>query len=147
VQEILTKLADGNNLQCNGGDILFQEFCDAICKWRESTTTSPSGRHLGHYKILLRLEVAGEKDNGVNVSIMILEVYHKILMTALTLGLGLTRWKNISTCMIEKKPGVTKIDKMHVIHLFEADYNLVLKILWARQAVWNAHQKRALNGG
>jgi hypothetical protein len=34
-----------------------------------------------------------------------------------------------------------------VIHLFEADYNLLLKILWARRLVWNAHDAGKLNDG
>ena len=32
-------------------------------KWRESTSTSPSGRHLGHYKALLRAELEEENED------------------------------------------------------------------------------------
>ncbi len=41
--------------------------------------------------------------------------------------------------MIEKIPGCPRIDKLRVIHLYEADYNLGLRIYWSRKAVWNAH--------
>jgi hypothetical protein len=34
----------------------FESFTSAIKKWRESTSTSPSGRHLGHYKSLIAID-------------------------------------------------------------------------------------------
>jgi hypothetical protein len=34
----------------------FESFTSAIKKWRESTSTSPSGRHLGHYKSLIVID-------------------------------------------------------------------------------------------
>jgi Reverse transcriptase (RNA-dependent DNA polymerase) len=63
------------------------------------------------------------------------------------LGQTLDRWCQISTCMIEKKPGVIRIDKLRVIHLYEADYNLLLKIMWARRSVWHMVDKKAINNG
>lgn len=30
-----------------------QEFCNKLSVWSERTTTSPSGMHLGHYKVLI----------------------------------------------------------------------------------------------
>jgi hypothetical protein len=38
--------------------------------------------------------------------------------------------------MIEKDPGNTQIERLHVIHLFEANYNLSLKLLWGKQMVF-----------
>jgi hypothetical protein len=52
-QEIIKKLADGNNLLPMDNNITFDEFMKALNKWKEQTSTSPSGRHLGHYKVLL----------------------------------------------------------------------------------------------
>jgi hypothetical protein len=49
--------------------------------------------------------------------------------------------------MIKKVPGCPKINKLRVIHLYEADYNLLLKIIWERRLVWNAHDKDQLNEG
>jgi hypothetical protein len=34
-----------------------------------------------------------------------------------------------------------------VIHLYEADYNLILKIIWASRLVWNAHDRGKINEG
>jgi len=40
--------------------------------------------------------------------------------------------------MLEKDPGDPKIDRLRVIHILEADWNLILKLIWAKRAVWNA---------
>jgi hypothetical protein len=49
--------------------------------------------------------------------------------------------------MIEKQPGCPRINEQRVIHLYKADYNLLLKILWARRLVWQAHDLGKLNKG
>jgi hypothetical protein len=49
--------------------------------------------------------------------------------------------------MIEKLKGVPRIDRLRVIHLFEADYNLLLKIIWARKTVYNLHDHHRINPG
>jgi hypothetical protein len=68
-------------------------------------------------------------------------------MTMARLGQTLNRWCNVSTCIIEKIKGNPRIDKLRVIHLYEADYNIILKIIWARNNVWNAHNKNRLHQG
>ena len=60
-------------------------------------------------------------------------------------GITLERWSIVTTSMIEKDPGRPHINRLRVIHLYEADYNLMLKILWARRLTWNAHSKHALH--
>jgi hypothetical protein len=47
--------------------------------------------------------------------------------------------------MIEKKSGVARIDKLHEIHIFEADYNLILKVMWSRHAIWKIYNLNLLN--
>lgn len=59
----------------------------------------------------------------------------------------LKRWTNVSTCMIEKDPNSAKITRLRVIHLYEADYNLLLKVIWDRKCVWNVHDEDRLNKG
>jgi hypothetical protein len=49
--------------------------------------------------------------------------------------------------MIEKIPGCPKINKLRVIYLYEADYNIILKIIWARKLVWHVHDNNRLNEG
>ena len=70
-----------------------------------------------------------------------------MMSAALNLGISLDRWQNCTTTMIEKQPGNPKINKLRVIHLYEADYNAILKIVWARKVVWHAHDNDTLNNG
>jgi hypothetical protein len=144
-QSIIDQLSDGNNLPTNQEDITFDEFKAAFINWKENTTTSPSGRHLGHYKLLTRLPVLDNQNN--NLSEIILNLYYNVTKIAASIGTSLNRWKNISTMMIEKDKGSPKIHRLRVIHIYEADYNLMLKVVWARKTVWGANDKNALNEG
>jgi hypothetical protein len=56
------------------------------------------------------------------------------------------RWKDILNIMILKEPGNTKIHRLRVIHLFEADYNLILSVKW-RQQIKHAEERELLNEG
>ena len=112
---------------------------DGLKKWRENTTTSPSGRQLGHYKALLTFD--DEKDNkleGFNNEI--LTVYNTIINASIFLGTPLTRWKKSIAVMIEKIQGNTKINKLRLINIYEADYNLILKHFWPHKATHHAEQ-------
>jgi Reverse transcriptase (RNA-dependent DNA polymerase) len=144
VQEILKQLASGNNLEELSDEIIFDKFIAALSKWNERTTTSPSGRHLGHYKLLTRLYIFDDNDH--NLSQQILFLYYQIAMIAVKTGNSLNRWCNVTTCMIEKIRGVARIDKLRIIHIYEADYNLLLKIM-SRKSFWNCHDKDVLHNG
>jgi hypothetical protein len=50
---LLQTLSKPNTLTSIDICITLQEFNKALRKWNEATSTSPSGRHLGHYKVLL----------------------------------------------------------------------------------------------
>jgi hypothetical protein len=127
--------------------ITFEEFCAGFRVWNERTTTSPSNRHLGHYKLLLRLPVVDKANSDINLSMKLMELHYKVSMTSAKMGMPLERWCNVSTIMIKKDLNSTKITRLKVIHLYEADYNLLLKIIWARKGVRNAHNSNSLNNG
>ena len=46
--------------------------------------------------------------------------------------------------MIEKKPGLFLLDKLRTIHLFEADYNWLLGMIFGRRMVYNAEAQNHL---
>jgi hypothetical protein len=50
---LLQHLANENKLPDMDCEISKHTFVSTIRKWAEKTSTSPSGRHLGHYKCLL----------------------------------------------------------------------------------------------
>jgi hypothetical protein len=109
-------------------------------------STSPSGRHLGRYKCLFKNDGYTDfTDEDPDPNNKILGVYYNVATAALQWGISLQRWKNSITTMIEKQPGFPQINKLRVIHLYEADYNLILKIIWARRLVWHAHDLDKLN--
>jgi hypothetical protein len=102
IKDILDKLNDGNTLPEIEADITFEEFKQGLIKWKESTTTSPSGRHLGHYKLLTSLPVMDKFEENCNISETILQAYYNIAICTAKMCKTLNRWTKISTCMIEK---------------------------------------------
>lgn len=93
----------------------FQHFWK---KSRERTSSSISGLHYGHYK------AAAEDD--------LLSKIHA-LMTELAVvgGSPFTRWQKGLSCMLEKSPGVIKVDKLRVILLMEADFHFFNGLMFA----------------
>jgi hypothetical protein len=103
---LLQHLSNKNTRPEMNCDINIHTFISTLRKWSEGTSTSPSGRHLGHYKCLL---VDDKKDNNYtlhnpNPKDKIMEVYFKIATTALKIGASLKRWQQSITTMIEKIP-------------------------------------------
>lgn len=116
----MDSFADGNQLPPLDDEITESEFWNGFKKWREATSTSPSGRHLGHYKVLLIPDGNDDLyDNDIiNPSIIIKTVHFQLAMAAVRAGTTLDRWYNSSTLMLEKQPGISRIDKLRVIHRF-----------------------------
>jgi hypothetical protein len=126
--------------------VSFKAFITSLKHWKESTSTSPSGRHLGNNKFLLlnkksakEVETALENKHKnkpyTSIATSILTIYWQIMTMTISLGQPLSRWQRSLTTMIQKVPGNSQIDKLRVTHLFEADYNLWLKIMWGRRLV------------
>ena len=77
-----------------------EDYIKMFSKWKEKTTTSPSGRHLGHYKAILQ-----EPD---------LIQYHCIMASLpLTYGFTPKRWTKAIQIMLEKngKPTSTQAER------------------------------------
>jgi hypothetical protein len=55
----------------------------------------------------------------------------------ITYGFASERWTRSVTPLIEKDEGMPLLTRLRVIHLFEADYNLFLKIIYGRRMVKN----------
>lgn len=47
--------------------------------------------------------------------------------------------------MIYKKPGVYLIDRLRVIHLFEADYNFVIGLIFGRRALYSGVKHQTIH--
>jgi hypothetical protein len=115
-------------------NITSEDIKKGITCWKETTTTSPSGRHLGHYKAIVQ-------------DPMLLDSLAKFMDIAITRGISIPRWQKAVDVLIEKDHGEPKIHRLRIIHLFEADYNLFLKLTWGSRLVRRAVQFNLLNSG
>jgi hypothetical protein len=86
---LLNLLSNNNRLPQISPEISHNDFAKGFHKWSEGTSTSPSGRHLGHYRCLFaddRHEDYTEDDPDPRQKIM--GVYHKVALAALEWGLA-----------------------------------------------------------
>jgi hypothetical protein len=117
----------------------FKDMINGLKNWRESTTTSPSGKHLGIYKTLVKAmnkeyhhtnpteNEAKENCQQQKIAEIALSIQHKLINLAIRYTHTFQRWKRIDNFFIEKIPGNPRIEKLRVIHIYEADWNLLLK--------------------
>jgi len=110
--------------------IEFEALMKGFKKWLERTTTSPSGRHLGVYKSLLKDFPLKDPPPDLlprTYGIDVMRCVFRLLQLALRHVHVYERWKTVWNRYLEKKPGHPFIDALQMLHLFEADYNLLLK--------------------
>ena len=82
---------------------------------KESTSSSPSGRHYGHFKALLQADQT------------YLRSIHTILSVSAEHQLILDRWKPTISTLIEKIEGKPYIHKYRTIHIIESDIQFLSK--------------------
>ena len=102
-----------------------EDFVLTVKAWKETTSTSPSGRHLGHY----RTAILDDQVTQLDTTLLNLPIAH---------GFAPERWTHSVTPLIEKDEGRPYLTRLRVIHLFEADYNLFLKVIFGLRMVKNA---------
>ncbi len=107
--------------------------------WKESTSMSPLGWHLRHYKAIIndpeRKKQAQDENYVSKHQLDFLEIYTKMVNIPLKYGFAPEQWCTSITVMIEKDPESPHIKCLQIIHLFEADYNFCLKNLWGSHMV------------
>ena len=128
--------------------ITTQDFIKGFKKWDERTSTSPSGRHLSHYKALLAYDKRPPKDDEGNQppsdGERIFDTITSIANRALQAAYPLERWRTIVNVMFEKILGFPMIKRLRVIHLYEADCNLSLGIVYGLRLEKQAEKLGAL---
>lgn len=110
------------------------DIVQGITKWKEATSTSPSGRHLGHYKALIQDPT-------------LLKCMTMFMYVAIKSGTAVSRWSNATNVMLEKDVGNPCIHRLRIIHLFEADFNLYMKMQWGKRLVRRASKHLLLHTG
>jgi len=107
-------------------DYNFSQFCKFVSKSNERTSTSPSGRHYGHYKVLL------QRQKGI------LEDIYMIMHMAFSNGILLDRYKVTVTTLIAKDKGKPRIHRLRPIHIIEAELQALSKSQWAQSLITRA---------
>jgi hypothetical protein len=115
-------------------ELTLEEFTRKLRIWRESTSTSPSGRHLGHYKAVYRpIAYACEPHERADLKdsrLALLQAHLSIINYCLRHGYSLLRWQGVVNVMILKEPNNHRFHHLRVLHLFEADHNLIIGVKW-----------------
>ena len=97
------------------------EFTTFWTSAKESTSSSKSGRHFGHYRAICHDPA-------------LVELHVRNINQAASRGLPLTRWKQGVTVLLEKTAGNNNLEKLRAICLLEADFNWWLKVTDAQDA-------------
>ena len=126
--------------------ITLHEFVRRLRRWKETTSTSPSRRHLGHYKSLLPPPSYTPEEYLSSQEGKLLSVHLSMLNFCARTGYSLQRWHKIVTMMIPKEHNNFKIHRLRVIHLYEADLTALFSI-WSKKMIHNATDQQSLNSG
>jgi hypothetical protein len=100
--------------------IMPEEFSSSYKVAKENTSSSPSGRHIGHYKAILKDQT--------------LTALHAAMMSIpFQVGIIPDRWKQVTDIMLEKTAGDSRCHRLRIIALFESDLNHAKRILIGRK--------------
>jgi len=113
-------------------ELQFDDLMQGFKKWPERTSTSPSGRHLGIYKSLLKdfpppTKKEDPKPPERTYGITMMQTIFNMLYMAVRHTHTYDRWKVIWNMFLEKDIGNPQINRLRTLHIIEADYNLLLK--------------------
>jgi hypothetical protein len=134
-----------------------------IRSWRESTTTPPSGLHLSHhYKALFAshqysstqetthitntIEFETQKERSDKMQDNLGHLHLNLMNYALKRGYSYKRWQTMANTILLKDPDNVREHRTRVIHIYKADFNLILGIKW-RKATHTAETNKWLNSG
>lgn len=141
-----------------------QDLRNGFKVWKEKTSTSPEGPHLGHYKAILAPdETIAEHSQQMDalpthkrkephhgtarIGDSVLTGMANLVSYCHRSGTPLDQWLNIINVMLEKIPGNPRIDKLRVIHLFDALWNWSLGIIWNQRLQQQAEKRHLLHDG
>ena len=136
-------------------EITQEQLVQTFLHWRETTSTSPSGKHLGHYRSIVKAmqyqpdnpaspEDCKETDEVVEAANQIFFLHHHLIHRALNHCHAYSRWSKVHNVFFAKDRGSYKVHRLRVIHIFEADWQAINKIIVARQTIRHAEKKNSL---
>ena len=111
----------------------YSRFRNYIKKAREKLASSPSGRHMGHYKALLTM-----KDDTLLSSI------YSIMELSMQYCVIPARFSLVALTLLEKEPGSPKIHRLRPIALVETELNCIAKAHWAQDLMKHIETNNSL---
>jgi hypothetical protein len=92
---------------------------------KEATSSSPSGRHIGHYKAIIKDPV-------------LVSLHTAMMSIPFQVGIAPERWTKVTDIMLEKEAGNPRSHRLCILALFECDFNQSKRILRARKTaiIW-----------
>ena len=113
--------------------ISLEDYKSGFKKWKESTTTLPSWKHLGyHHSLLVPDGVYYEKEEE-NFSTRMWSIHHKITSIAIRNEKPLNRWPTSIVSLLIKDGGRPKIHRLILINPYEGEYSLIIKYFWPKK--------------
>lgn len=73
------------------------------------------------------------------------QIINIIINVTITTGIPLTRRLSSTIVMIEKIPATPRINKLRIVNIYEANYNLLLKYFWPNKASKHASVTNTLD--
>ncbi len=101
---------------CGEIGISSDEFVAVYSVAKESTSSSPSGRHIGHYKV-------ATKDPTLA------QLHSRMMSFPFQHGFAPDRWKRVTDIMLEKETGNSRCHRLRILALFESDFNNAKRIV------------------
>jgi Reverse transcriptase (RNA-dependent DNA polymerase) len=108
--------------------ITIKDFQHGFKSIPERISSSPSGRHIGHYKAIL-------------TDMELCEIMSTLSSLPFEYGFSLQRWERVIQVVLEKVRGTPRIDKIRIIQLVEIDFNQALKKIFGHRLVRHAESK------
>ena len=134
IQKYFTTMSeDGKQEVVEPIQYTFDQWSQYIKSVKEKTTTSPDGRHFGHYKTLMQYAPA------------IFEQIFTIMNIAIRNNIVLDRWKRTVTILIEKHEGKPYIHRTRPLHIVEPEVNAIAKLVWAKTLMKEAEMENKIN--
>ena len=131
-------------------EIGMEEWKQKFKFWRESTSTSPSGVHLGHFKALIEpIYVVNDIQLAPDLEINTmqqdtLELHLRLINLILQSENSIPRWQRCNNISIPKKLDCILVEKFRNIHIYECDLDAVIAIKW-KAAIYNAEEANQLS--
>jgi hypothetical protein len=113
-RELLASFTHSSPLDAVSNDITLDEWTGKMKSWKETTSTSPSGMHLGHHKALIKPFLPDNPPPGTPPELLELESHRRDIAQVNLLNLAIKnqytykRWHNVVNFLLAKEPGIPR---------------------------------------